>query len=212
MKKCYICGRAKPDSKDHVPPKNLFLPEDRVNLNTVFAHKRCNEEYSKDDEYFRWFVLLSAYWVSEKGRRLWHERFIHGVRKPAQSKFRKHLIDSLHPVEMIDDRGIPTRSNIEASFVDASRVKRVLQRITAGLFYKDFGAAFPRIDHADVEVVKPETGDLLMVEGSDKGDCRQIGNGVFKYWWINRADTPEGLVFTFYDAIGCIAKFNNKDK
>ena len=50
---CAYCGASGNLTKDHVPPKNLFLTPRPSNLISVPACKVCHENTSKDDEYFR---------------------------------------------------------------------------------------------------------------------------------------------------------------
>lgn len=51
---CYMCGNsfteANPSTRDHVPPKRIFLPEDRNWPLILPAHEQCNSEYSFSDE------------------------------------------------------------------------------------------------------------------------------------------------------------------
>jgi len=47
-KRCYLCGKAKPDSKDHIPPRGVFPKVPKGNLITVPAHRTCNNEYSQN--------------------------------------------------------------------------------------------------------------------------------------------------------------------
>ena len=62
---CYLCGNIIEDntndldiklSMDHVPPKQFFpkaiRQQNDLNLVLVPSHKKCNEDYRKDEEYF----------------------------------------------------------------------------------------------------------------------------------------------------------------
>ena len=62
---CYLCGKIIKNntddldlklSMDHVPPKQFFPKAIRqqydLNLDLVPSHKKCNEDYRKDEEYF----------------------------------------------------------------------------------------------------------------------------------------------------------------
>src|SRR5262245_822652 len=54
---CVYCGKLRKLTRDHIPPKNLF-PRPRPRLITVPCCTPCNEEASKDDEYFRLMVAI----------------------------------------------------------------------------------------------------------------------------------------------------------
>jgi len=51
---CYLCGERLDDGqatdRDHVPPKSIFLPEDRKVPLILPAHKKCNQDFSIPDE------------------------------------------------------------------------------------------------------------------------------------------------------------------
>jgi hypothetical protein len=51
---CYVCGKpfteSAPPTRDHVPPRNIFLEEDRNWPLILPAHSECNSEYSFSDE------------------------------------------------------------------------------------------------------------------------------------------------------------------
>ncbi len=51
---CYMCGysftKTNPSTRDHVPPKKIFLTEDRNWPLILPAHEECNSEYSFSDE------------------------------------------------------------------------------------------------------------------------------------------------------------------
>ena len=62
---CYLCGgpiecSSKDDSMklsmDHIPPKQFYpksvRQQQNLNLELAPSHKKCNEEYRKDEEYF----------------------------------------------------------------------------------------------------------------------------------------------------------------
>ena len=54
---CAFCGIEGEITDDHVPPKNLFEGFPDNELIKVPACKKCNGGSSKDDEYFRAFLI-----------------------------------------------------------------------------------------------------------------------------------------------------------
>jgi len=51
---CYVCGKPftenNPSTRDHVPPRSIFLAEDRNWPLILPAHEECNSEFSFSDE------------------------------------------------------------------------------------------------------------------------------------------------------------------
>lgn len=55
---CAFCGQQfRGKTKDHVPPRGLFGESPKGNLITVPACEKCNNDTSKDDEFFRWVTI-----------------------------------------------------------------------------------------------------------------------------------------------------------
>ena len=59
---CYMCGHpfteSNPPTRDHIPPKKIFLTEDRDWPLILPAHKECNSEYSFSDEQAKGLIAL----------------------------------------------------------------------------------------------------------------------------------------------------------
>lgn len=55
---CVYCGTSNPETKDHIPPKNLF-PQPRPELVTVPCCEKCHKPTSLDDEIFRNMLTMS---------------------------------------------------------------------------------------------------------------------------------------------------------
>src|SRR5437016_4846066 len=53
---CYLCRKRPGTTRDHVPPKNLFPRPRPSSLVTVPCCEKCNNRFSKHDEYFRLFA------------------------------------------------------------------------------------------------------------------------------------------------------------
>ena len=65
-KQCAYCGSDHPDTRDHVPPKCLFLHPLPKKMITVPSCKRCQGS-SKDDEYFLVGVFIAADGMASSG-------------------------------------------------------------------------------------------------------------------------------------------------
>ena len=59
---CYVCGKpfteSAPSTRDHVPPRKIFLSEDRDWPLILPAHNECNSEYSFSDEQAKGLLTL----------------------------------------------------------------------------------------------------------------------------------------------------------
>jgi hypothetical protein len=56
---CVYCGSAA-TTVDHIPPKAIIPAKSRVNLPTVPSCRKCNNGFSKDDEYLMYLSVFSV--------------------------------------------------------------------------------------------------------------------------------------------------------
>ena len=78
---CYLCGLKQAETRDHLFPKSLFPRPLPSNLpKGLPACRQCNNELSKDEEQFRFFLASGTAYESEAGRRIWDERIRSALR------------------------------------------------------------------------------------------------------------------------------------
>jgi hypothetical protein len=72
---CYLCGLRPAETKDHLFPRALFSRPLPSNLPIGLpACRQCNNELSKYEEQFRFFLASGMAYESETGRHIWDER------------------------------------------------------------------------------------------------------------------------------------------
>ncbi len=133
---CYLCGKPNADTKDHVPPK-CFLPKgnpvgtDRL---TLWAHQKCNQEYSMDEEYLRDLLAppASEYpqggHLIEKARKAWE-------RPAGQIRLNNFLRDA-ELIELKSSSGSIIRKALGIPY-ERERVQRIGLKIAQGIIYYD---------------------------------------------------------------------------
>ena len=214
LKKCYICGIENADSVDHIPPKNLFLKKYRnkgSDLVTVPAHQKCNKKFEKDDEYFRYFLLIPAYWESELARELWDAKIAKQIHRLESKGFKNYLIQHLIPVELSTPSGIYL-GDAEAAALDPKRTDRVIKRIARGIFYKKTQNILPLKWSVDVQMLHPvHRKDRIKLETQER--LISIGNGIFKYFWRHTQEDKRISLFwfVFFDCVDFLV-FTGLDK
>lgn len=72
---CALCGGIGKMTREHVPPRCLFLKPRPQNTITVPLCSRCNHSYHLDDEYFR-VMVAAAFQPSAAQWRLWREKVV----------------------------------------------------------------------------------------------------------------------------------------
>ncbi len=201
---CYICGKPGAKTKDHIPPKNIYLKHLRSigdDLITVPAHEECNGKYSKDDEHFRFFLSIPGYWNSEHARELWDNEIYRGLQKPEAKKFKKYIISLMEPIELKSPSGIYLGDSAMIK-IDSIRIENVIERIARGVFYHEMGNIMPLDNKLIIHYLDPkfsqERGALPQLTKS-----KTFADETFRYWWNFAEDSPTSgfFWFTFFDAV-----------
>lgn len=129
LKRCYLCGKPNPTTRDHVPPKGFFPVPGPTNLITLPCCEPCNNSYSLDDEAMRVW-LSAALGRSPAGEWIENYKAIPRIieRSPA---FGAKLLTQMEDILVTDVDG----DRIEAVkfSVDRERADRFITRVAKGL-------------------------------------------------------------------------------
>jgi len=203
VKRCYLCGMENADSVDHIPPKNIFLEKHRGNLITVPAHIKCNKQYELDDEYFRYFLLIPAYWESDDARELWNAKIKKRINRPESRGFKTDLVKHIKPIDVKTSAGIYL-GKADVALLDAKRMENVVKRIARGLFYKHTGNILPINYSLKVDFMNQTNSSVRKYQKilENKNKLTSIGNNIFKYSWRqSRIDKTCKFWFTFFNCV-----------
>jgi hypothetical protein len=145
-RKCIYCLANDATTKDHVPPKGLFIGiQNPSNLITVPCCQECNSGFSKDDEYFLIFLTLI-----EGNLKNAYRNSLFGKLKSIKDRPQSHglytsLERSTSTSTIINEKGIYLLDQpiIE---INQTRIKRVLARIVKGLAYHDEGIISNKVE------------------------------------------------------------------
>ena len=184
-KRCFICGENDADSVDHIPPKCLFLKKYREqgeSLITVPAHISCNKSFEKDDEYFRYFLSIPAYWTSDLARELWDKKINKQVHRKESVKYRKYLLDNIQDADIRSETGI-ILGRAPVAALDSKRVERVIERITRGIYYKINRNILPLDTQIESQMLEVQSALNQIARFKVENKFKSIGNTIFKYHW-----------------------------
>lgn len=192
---CYICGSLSNLTRDHVPPKNLFIEPLPSNLITVDCCRSCNEEFTLDDEAFRVFAS-SVINRSEAGGWVWDNKVV-GSSFNRSPKLKQSISRSLIPLF----RDPITGYQYYGIRFPAQRCNRYLTRITKGLM-RHF---HPKLDYSKSEfkVTMIRPNQEIVDNIFPKLFYDERGNGVFRFWrTFYSPGKPESLwVYVFYNGL-----------
>lgn len=159
---CYLCGLEITEhaSVDHVPPKQFYAPELRVQHNlsrllTLPAHGACNKSFQSDEEYFAWSLGPIA------GGSVAADALI----RYQTAKFRAGKAQGLgHAVlEEFESRpsGLYMPPGVVVKRVQGERLVRVAWKIVRGLYRHEHGEVLPDDTPKTMEFIEPERARQL---------------------------------------------------
>lgn len=157
--KCALCGENRPLTREHVPPKNLFLAPRPRNTITVSVCEGCNHGYHLDDEYFRVYVAAGA----EPGTRLWRlweekvvgSSFMRSGGLKGRLNDDRALLQEHHkrePLQTFDGEVVADEWVPFAQSFDAPRIKAVVEKIVRCLHFSRTGSPLSSGFHLAVDV------------------------------------------------------------
>jgi hypothetical protein len=210
--KCRICGERSAIDKDHIPPKNLFALADRINLLRIPACEECNSQYSKDDEYFKRILLMSAKIENETPSIIeLREHLTRSFNNPKQSKFNIRFAKSISIKNIFTSSGLYLGRE-PVYFADYDRLNKILDKIIRGLFYyherkilqKDYLIkSFTEEDLLKSSLKARESVRKTIIAPLNSTILNELGKNTFKYRFrLTNLDKREGAwMLNFYSKI-----------
>ncbi len=200
---CYLCSqKLEADiSDDHVPPKQFFPKKLRTtskfNLLTVPSHKKCNEGYKNDEEYFYHCMYAAVERCNQKMAKLIYDDLQRRANKPQTQAMARRLIKNF---KKVTDGGIHLPDRIVQFAIDEYRIQRVALKIARGLLYLETNRYIPLENAKDIRLCLeenevPELYQLSFKGSSIKGACPQV----FSYRYFT-FDTNHLLSMLFWES------------
>jgi hypothetical protein len=200
-KQCVLCRSGGELTSDHIPPKNLFPSPRPSNLITVPSCKRCNDQFSKDDEYFRLMHIMRSDVGSHAAyNELWPTVYRSLERRRGHG-FTNALLESTGFVEIESPAGL-ILGNLPTYNGDLVLLDRVVSRVAVGLFYHEFGRRLPA-DYCAVSYSRSGMAGNIPGIKHVEAMCakitasapKTIGADVFSYWFQRTTDNPNASVW-----------------
>ncbi len=163
---CYLCGHViernprDPEmrrSKEHIPPKQFFPQPLRKQMNphldTVPSHKKCNNAYKDDEDYF-YHALYPL--VANGNMRMAKLIFSDFARRSGKKQTPAMLRKVFSSASGISAGGIILpRGKIEV-LVDEARIQRVAGKIARGALFMSAGVCAPESNIVDMRLCEQE--------------------------------------------------------
>lgn len=188
---CALCGINIATTKEHIPPRGIFLKPRPSDLITVPSCFDCNNSTSVTDEKFRVYLGFHVARFSKQGGQLFTNEIIPTTRH--NNRLRKEIINNSQPILLSSPSGIITGKGMAIPWDDDAHDKTI-EKIIRGLFYYHYRKVIG--NNADIHVHfynKLPTVDVELYQHS-------IGNGIFRYGYnkVDDSDFSSIWIFNFY--------------
>ncbi len=200
---CALRGKTRPVTREHVPPKNLFLPPRPPNTLTMPVCGPCNHGYHLDDEYFRVFLALQAE-PNTPLWRLWKEKVVgssfarSGGLKGRLSDDRGILLrhPQAKPLRTPDGEFVGDEALRLLQPMDASRVNAVVEKIVRCLHFACTATVLsPRATVTSAVANLQDDAEMRLLYDEGTGEVGQHDEFVFRREAPNTHESRWLLVF-----------------
>ena len=210
---CIYCGTREGNTKDHVPPRNLFaIP--RPELVTVPCCDPCRKGQSLDDEYFVRMIAMRRDVGDNPSATFARDAVHRSFTKPNKIGFTRALLNSISELPVHTPAGLYL-GHATSYDVDLKRVCNVIERTTRGLYFHEFEVRLPD-DHRCVTYALdgfvsagPEVNATIERAWNQavSGKKRTFGSNVFTYWFqrLDGSNPATLWAFLVYDCVRFIA-------
>lgn len=195
---CTYCNSLA-NTKDHVPPKLIF-PKPRPRLITVPACSICNHQASKDDEYFRLVSVLEEKSGEHTSAVGIQGSVLRSLERSEAKGLKTSFQQQINYFDIVTEAGIYLGTSLGYE-VDRSRLNRVIQRVTRGIFLHTFGRRLPieaKVSATPARILKDQSAvDFVnnMLTHGPPWQC--LGESTFCWKYITCAEQQDTSAWLF---------------
>lgn len=196
---CLFCEKEKELTREHIPSKNLFVSGEGVDFRFIYICQECNSGYSKDEEFFRNWIVNAHYESSEEATKLFDGPITRAyTRKPALAQ---HFSENIGLIEVVNSNtGVKeTKARLVNLPEDKAKVINVVKKHIRGLAAFHFGNPLEK----DKKIGVVQVGNVWLEENKDtvvRMPTFKVKEKVFEYKYGNVPDTQRSLWLLQYYA------------
>lgn len=195
---CVYCQQRVADTEDHIPGRQFFAdpkppPSELI---AVPACRKCNDQFSKIEDYVCSHLLFGQGGVSVAGKAIWQQRMHRTYQK--NDGLRRLISRSLHPLNIFTPEGLYAGQRL-ALDTDFGRVSQFIVKLVKGLYYFEFDEPLPLDVVIDFPEYHAEHVDLSEPHSlTRRGKRSWPGTFEYKCERVPDAHTESAWMFRFY--------------
>lgn len=140
---CIYCQNVA-DTREHIPPKQLFKGTLDKSLITVPSCRTCNASFQKDEDFFRQFYVSMLTDRSPQAKSLMNNEITRSIKRNPALGFQ--MFKQMQLVEAYTKSGLSLgkKTMYTISDSDRERIDRIVTKIIKGLFFHEFRVTIPK--------------------------------------------------------------------
>lgn len=195
-------------NRDHLPPKSFFACKNRhksnINLIILKVHEECNKKYKEDEQYFL-YTFLPTVRYTKSGRDIFETNFDYLTKNPHGIRLGIHILNEFEEKPW----GIYLPYGQVGKKYDVKRVRRVIWKITKGLFYIRKGDYLPDDVLRNPEIYnianqQPPELNKLFLGLSSLGKYPDIFDYFYRELEVPNKGNLHCWKYLFWGRIGCL--------
>lgn len=194
---CAICGIREAVTKDHVPPRGIFIKPRPNNLIKVPACFSCNNNASDLDEKFRVYLGLHVGGSGGQGEELFRKEALRTLKH--NKKLRQKILRGMEPVNLTTPGGIFSERGYRFLW-DSEAHDTIVERTIRGLYFHHYRQILGKQAYVKVQWLRGIPAEMAeMVNG---WSIYSFGKGEVTYRYGRAEEYPLCSIwlFQFYGA------------
>lgn len=193
---CVFCGIEKATTKDHIPPKGIFVKPRPSNLITVPACVKCNGGSSGLDEQFIADLGIHVSNGAEAGKRLFAEQVMKTLRH--NNELSRKVLGRIKSVDFTTPEGIIYGRKHIGEW-DKEPHMKIIEKTIRGLYYHHYDEILDANYSVDTYFFDSLTEELQEI--SKNWAFNSFGDVRYKYTRAEEnKETSSVWLFQFYDS------------
>jgi hypothetical protein len=193
---CVLCGEREATTKEHIPPKGLFITKPSKYL-SVPACAECNNSTKLDDEYL--LQTMAGGSLVGDGIDVWKKKVSPKLRQHPKTK--AGLRNRISKYIVMDNKGI---LSLPAFILDQERIEKSIRKFVYGVYWFHTGLILPKNTAIVIRYINPAEGPEFFSCPENMAVSKQMIIGVYnnpevqKTFFYTWAISEELALFNFF--------------
>jgi hypothetical protein len=169
---CVLCGEREATTKEHIPPRALFVTKPRVYL-SVPACEKCNHSTKLEDEYLLHVMSGGSLWGL--GRDVWNDKVRPKLQTRPKTRFGLRNQLSVRNLKINPDESM----HFPVILINRQRVEKSLRKLVYGFYWWHTDTILSKHAEVKFQMLNPVDGPRYFDDPKNKEFFDQTVMGVY---------------------------------